>query len=147
MKNQYSKNQKKKINTKNYLDISSYDTLYNCYARYIKSKNNKITSLETTSVNRKYKLNIKAKNFILTSNSYSIIQILLNSIDSQHLKIKSQNIGKKISNHPILCMGYAISKKSINFENFTINNDLGHYYGFRFLKNNSSHLSFYISCE
>lgn len=137
------KKSKKIFNTKKYLNTSKYDTLYNCYAKYIKSQKNRITSLQIISVNKKYKLDIQAQNFILTSNSYSIIQILLNSIHAKFLKIKNSNIGKKISNHPILCMGYLLSKKSKKIENFSINNNYDCYYGFRFLKNNSSHLSFY----
>ncbi len=137
------KKNKNPLRAKNLLLTESYDLLINSYVQSIFSDKKKIKYLKIKSNNFKNSSKLFSKNFILCNNSYSIIQLLLNSINSKDLKINNINIGKNISNHPIINLGYFVNHNKYDLADYTINNDKNLYKGYRFFKKNKSHISFY----
>ena len=132
----------KPLRIKNFLNTNKYDLVINGYVHKIHTNYSKVKHIRILSSNKSFETKIFAKNYILCNNSYSIIQLLLNSIKSKDLKINNLNIGKGITNHPILHLGH-FTKGCKKINKFTINNNLNYYQGIRFFRDNKSHLSFY----
>ena len=131
------------LKIKKYLNINKYDLLINSYAYKINTNYSKAKYLKVISSNKKFKKRIFSNSFILCNNSYSIIQLLLNSIKSNDLKINNLNIGKSITNHPILNLGHFTINNNAKIKKFTMNGKTKFYKGIRYFKKNKSHISFY----